>query len=37
MRKGVKDYKYRNELIKADYEMIIKPHLGEIKYLYKID
>jgi hypothetical protein len=33
----LKDYKYSNELIKADYDMIIKPHLGEIKYLYKIN
>jgi hypothetical protein len=30
----LKDYKYSNELIKADYELIIKPYLIDIKNLY---
>ncbi len=30
----LKDYKYSNELIKADYEIVIKPQLECIKSLY---
>jgi len=30
----LKDYKYSNEIIKADYENVIKPHLDCIKTLY---
>jgi hypothetical protein len=30
----LRDYKYSNELVKADYEMIIKPQLEHIKKIY---
>lgn len=33
----LKDYKYRNEMYKADYEMTIKPQLEIIRQLYCTD
>jgi hypothetical protein len=33
----LKDYKYKNEIVKADYELVIKPKLDYIKSIYSMN